>query len=150
MNDRTRSKAEFRASRETLGLSQGNVARLLGIDVANVKRWEKPGEAYPKPFAWELLDELMKLRRKTIAEGVEVVLSMQEHDGMPDRVQLTYWRDQAQFDAMGRDEGPFGMANANARGVAAELERLGIDVEWSYADDDDNVYHVSARSNVGE
>lgn len=142
MNDRTRGKAEFRALRDALGLSQADVARMLGIDVANVKRWEKPGEAHPKPFAWELLDKLEVRQRETVRQGVEAVMRMQEeHGSLPERVQLTYWRDQAQYDAMGRDEGPFGMANANARLVAHELARLGVEAEWAYADDEDNIYH---------
>ena len=151
MNDKARSKAEFRASRETLGLSQNDVARLLDIDVANVKRWEKPGEAHPRPFAWELLDELTERRETTVEHALEIVLHAQEHTGkLPDRVQLTYWRDQQQFDALGLDSGPFGMANANAREAARRLEEMGVTVEWSYPDDDDNVYHVAKQRVEGD
>lgn len=43
-------------------------------------------------------------------------------------------RDQAQSDACGRDSGPYGVANANARAVACALEREGYAVEWRYPD----------------
>lgn len=42
---------------------------------------------------------------------------------------------------MGRDDGPVGMANANARMVAARLDALGYIVGFAYPDDSDNVYH---------
>lgn len=140
-HDLGRTKAEFRMLREQLGLSQSDLAGLLGIDVANIKRWEKPGEAHPKPFAWELLDELADTQRATVEEAVNAVADLQEqHGSLPESVQLTYWRNQSEYDAMGRDEGAFGMANANSRLVAWELSRLGVAVEWAYADDSGNIY----------
>lgn len=146
MNDKARSKAEFRAMREMLGLSQNDVARLLGIDVENVKRWERPGEAPPRPFAWELVDELEVRQEAAVDEAVRVVERMQEENGaLPESVQLTYYRSQEQYDAMGRDEGPFGMANANARLVAWKLGGMGVNVEWAYPDDEGNVYHGRLR-----
>ena len=47
-------------------------------------------------------------------------------------VVMTYFRDQDMYDEFGRDEGPYGVANANARAAAAELERLGLEVEFRY------------------
>lgn len=40
-----RSKAEFRALRESVGMSQAGVARALGMTVRSVRRWEtlEPG-----------------------------------------------------------------------------------------------------------
>ena len=52
-----------------------------------------------------------------------------------DEVRITYFRDQAQYDASGRDDGPFGFANSVARDVAAELAREGVDVTFAYPDD---------------
>ena len=54
---------------------------------------------------------------------------------MPDVVALTYWRSQEQYDEMGRDEGWYGVSNANARAVAAELRRYGFRVEFRYPGD---------------
>jgi len=36
------------------------------------------------------------------------------------------------YDAMGHDSGPVGVADANARAVAAVLEERGYDVEFCY------------------
>lgn len=38
---------------------------------------------------------------------------------------ITYYRTQKEYDELGRDERPFGMANANARAVAESLQRMG-------------------------
>lgn len=64
-------------------------------------------------------------------------------DALPGRsVQLTYYRDQEQFDLFGREPGePYGQANANTRMTADALRCQGIDVSFAYPDDSDNIYH---------
>lgn len=39
------------------------------------------------------------------------------------------------YDEFGRDPGPYGQANANARAMAYELEHRGIKVEFRYPTD---------------
>ena len=77
------------------------------------------------------------LTQESIAEHCrEVTMRAQEETGrMPDAVTLTYYRSQEQYDELGRDEGWYGVANANARAVAAELKRYGFSVEFRYPDD---------------
>ena len=50
-------------------------------------------------------------------------------------VPITYYRDQSTYDRFGRDAGPYGQANATARAIAVELERMGVQVEFHYPDD---------------
>lgn len=134
-----RSKAEFRALREMAGLSQSDVADALGVTIRSVRRWETPAPGYrgAPADAWDLLDDAIARQTATVEGSLDVV------DGMPDApVQLTYYRNQAQFDAYSREPGdPYGAANANTRLVASELMRRGVDVEFSYPDDPDNIYH---------
>ena len=52
-------------------------------------------------------------------------------------VPITYYRDQAAYDECGRDADPYGQANATSRAIARELERMGIQVEFRYADSAD-------------
>lgn len=53
-------------------------------------------------------------------------------------VTLLYYPNQHVYDAVHkRDHGYYGVANANARAVAQELEALGYDVAWKYAENDD-------------
>ena len=48
------------AIRKTLGLSQEALARLLGISVRTIVRWEKEGD-HPPPLEWERIDLLREL-----------------------------------------------------------------------------------------
>ena len=50
----------------------------------------------------------------------------------PDCRPITYYREQAQYDALGRDEGYYGVANANARALSGKLRRAGYTVEFRY------------------
>mgnify|MGYP003248669572 CR=1 FL=1 len=52
----TRSAADFRMMRETLGLSQAWVARTVGVTTLTVVHWEDPREfALPRREAWDLV-----------------------------------------------------------------------------------------------
>src|SRR3990172_6094391 len=46
--------------RKILGLSQEALARLLGVSVRTIVRWEKEGDQ-PPPLEWELIDLLREL-----------------------------------------------------------------------------------------
>ena len=130
-----RTKADFAALRETVGLTQANLADDLGVQARSVRRWEQPGqEGYEPPAdAWDMLDFYADLQRQMVDHARETVMRTGEEAGhQPDRVVLTYWRSQEQYDELGRDEGWYGVANANARAVAAELGRHGFKVRFAY------------------
>lgn len=129
-----RTKAGFKALRERVGMSQQDVADALGVNVKTVKRWEQPQFPYGAPDdAWELLEGLLRTQREAVEACYEQAGQAVERQGrMPGMVVMTYFRDQDMYDEFGRDEGPYGVANANARAAAAELERLGLEVEFRY------------------
>ena len=130
-----RTKADFAALRETVGLTQANLADDLGVQARSVRRWEQPGqEGYEPPAdAWDMLDSYADLQRQMVDHARETVMRTAEEAGhQPDRLALTYWRSQEQYDELGRDEGWYGVANANARAVAAELARYGFSVRFAY------------------
>lgn len=130
-----RTKADFAALRETVGLTQANLADDLGVQARSVRRWEQPGqEGYEPPEdAWDMLDSYADLQRQMVDHARETVMRTGEEAGhQPDEVVLTYYRSQEQYDELGRDEGWYGVANANARAVAAELARYGFKVRFAY------------------
>ena len=130
-----RTKADFAALRETVGLTQANLADDLGVQARSVRRWEQPGqEGYEPPAdAWDMLDSYADLQRQMVDHARETVMRTGEEAGhQPDEVVLTYYRSQEQYDELGRDEGWYGVANANARAVAAELARYGLSVRFAY------------------
>ena len=130
-----RTKADFAALRESVGLTQANLADDLGVQARSVRRWEQPGqEGYEPPAdAWDMLDSYADLQRQMVDHARETVMRTGEEAGrQPDRVTLTYWRSQEQYDELGRDEGWYGVANANARAAAAELGRYGFKVRFAY------------------
>nr|DAH85370.1 MAG TPA: protein of unknown function (DUF4447) [Caudoviricetes sp.] len=130
-----RTKADFAALRETVGLTQANLADDLGVNPRSVRRWEQPGqEGYEPPAeAWEVLDRYADLRRQMVDHARETVMRAGERmGGQPGQVVLTYYRSQEQYDDLGRDEGWYGVANANARAVAAELAHYGVRACFRY------------------
>ncbi len=128
----------MRALREVVGVSQADLAATLGVSVRTVKRWEHPEWSEPPEDVMDLLHEARERQLRTVEGALEVV---REHSQAA-AVQLTYYRSQQQYDELGREPGePFGCANANSRAVADRLEVEGYEVEWSYPDDPDNIYH---------
>lgn len=127
-----KTKARFRATRESLGLSQHDVADALGVQERTARRWEAPGYNDPPEDAWEWLDE-MEMR---FAEGVEAALdAVQER--VARSVSISYYRSQDEYDSMGRDPGPYGFANAISRELMVLLEGEEIEVRLQFPEEAD-------------
>ena len=128
------TKADFRAMREECGLTQQDVADALDVRALTVKRWERPGFPEPPDDAWAYLHS-MRDRMVEMAEfAADKAVELRDETGAG-AIALTYFRDQRQYDASGRDEGPVGFANAVARATASRLLGEGFDVEFAYPDD---------------
>lgn len=129
--------AWFRATREMLGLTQQDVADAADVRILTVKRWER-GDQEPPVDVVGWLEDLSETQSTTVEAAVSAAVASAPPHGS---VQLTYYRTQEQYDELGGDPGPVGMANANARLVAARLDAMGYAVGWSYPDDPDNMCH---------
>ena len=132
-----RGKADFRVRREMLGLTQQDVADALNANVKTIKNWENPRQTRYRisDAAWEFLDCAADIQARQVAYARSVIEKHAEES--PIVVPITYYRDQAAYDECGRDAGPYGQANATSRAIARELERMGIQVEFRYADSAD-------------
>lgn len=129
-----RTSAEVKALRESVGLSQVDLAELAGVAVRTIKRWER--DMKPPADVCDLLERYVVRKAKAVEAALETVDSVTWKAGRaPDLVPLTYFRSQEEYDAFGRDAGPFGVANANSRAVADALMARGIEVEFRYPDE---------------
>ena len=128
------TKANFRAQREVCGLSQNDVADALGVRTLTVKRWERPGFPEPPADAWEWLSRAVEAHDAAVTSMAAVALARRDTDGV-DYVSITYYRDQAQYDSLGRDPGPVGVVNARARAVGELLARENFEVSYAYPDE---------------
>ncbi|MBY4796769.1 helix-turn-helix domain-containing protein, partial [Collinsella sp. AGMB00827] len=97
-----RTKADFRAVREFIGLSQQDIANDLGISAITPRRWESPSSNEPPEFAWEYLEDQLK-RFYEIASYAIMQVTEAEHK--PETVVFTLYRSQEQYDEFGRDPG---------------------------------------------
>jgi len=133
-----RTRADFRALRETVGMSQTAMSDRLGVAVRSVRRWEEldtDGWQEPPQDAWDVLDEARALQRHVVAYAVRRVLSAREEMGAaPERVELAYWPDALTYDERHDADGidDWRMANANARLVGVELARRGFQVTYRF------------------
>ena len=130
------TKADFRAIRETIGLTQGDVAKALGVSLRTVKRWEHPDWQEPPEDAWAWLMDMHDRYDALVDEAVDRALAIAAKRGAPEVVSIAYYREQSQYDAHGREQGPYGFANSIAREVALDLAGEGIETEFRYPDDD--------------
>lgn len=126
--------ADFRARRETLGLSQSDVAKASGVKVLTVKRWES-GESRIPQDVWEWLVDVERYTDEAVSAAVESI----RKSGMVGTVYLTYYRTQLEYDAFGRDNGPFGVANANSRAVAQALKEKGYVCRFRYPGESEEI-----------
>lgn len=127
--------ATFRATRETIGLTQGDVAEACGVSLRTVKRWEHLDWQEPPEDARAWLLGMLERHDALVDEAVDRALAAAAEHGAPDVVAITYYRDQSQHDACGRDDGPYGFVNSIAREVALDLAGEGIETEFRYPDD---------------
>ena len=127
--------ADFRAIRESIGLTQADIANSCGVKLLAVKRWERGENPIPEGV-WDVLDEWSDRFEAAIATSVETVMhQVTEMGKAPDVLTLTYYRTQDDYDRYGRDEGPFGFVNAVAREVGVVIAESGFEVRFRYPTD---------------
>ncbi len=152
LNRRRTPTATARAWRETVGLSQLDAAKELGVNVRSVKRWEDPRAGYLAPdIYWELLERYMDAQREAVDAALEEAQGAEAEDGRPPAlVPLTYYRAQWDYDANGVGDGPYTVANASARAAGEALAFAGYRVEYRYPEEEAVRTPFSRQGNVHE
>lgn len=130
-----RTKADFRACRELVGMSQNLLADLLGVSITSVKRWEHPDKEWEPPEdAWDILDDAMERQAEVVSAAVDKAHELVGAVGKePRSFQLTYWHGADDYESAHPGEGKFWqMANANSRAMAAILIAEGYEVGFNF------------------
>lgn len=149
----TRSAADFRMMRETLGLAQAWVARTVGVTTLTVVHWEDPKAfALPRREAWDLVEGMWAEADRRAAAFVDMaskVTALAQDDGVdPQPVMLSYWRDPKDHEIAHRGEdvtiagfhlssgGMMRLENAACRMAVDRLHALGVPLTVMYAEPD--------------
>ena len=136
-----KTKANFKALRETVGMSQQYLADILGVNVRSIKRWENPKATdygVAPQDAWDVLEDARKAQKTIVEMGVKQVKQLEkrmseESDADLNEVGLTYWFSENEYEKAHPGQGrEWQMANANSRMVAFELEKLGYSVNFDF------------------
>lgn len=147
----TRSAADFRMMRETLGLSQAWVARTVGVTTLTVVHWEDPREfALPRREAWNLIEDMWAeadRRATAFVDMASKAVALARDNGIePEPVMLSYWRDLKEHEIAHRDEdvtvagfhlgrrGMMRLENASVRMAVDRLHALGIPLTVMYTE----------------
>lgn len=132
------TRAEFRALRETLGITQQALADELGVQVRSVRRWESShpkGYYEPPQDAWDVLRRYADQQQRVVAYALEKVEEIADEMGAPDTVEIKYWLSEPDYISWSTDVdngiiGDWRMANANARATALILQDRGYTVAF--------------------
>lgn len=132
-----KTKAAFRALRESCGMTQRDVADEAGVAVFSVKRWENEDESSHQPpdDVWEWLVEchqnMIAEARGSAAKALD--LADEERNGAP--IAIRYYRTQEALDEaqlpLGTDR-PVGYVNAIAMRAAEIIEEAGRETVLAY------------------
>ena len=130
-----KSKAEFRALSELVGINQQDIARIMGVEDRSVRRWISPSyPTYHAPQdAWDILEDALRLQQSGIESALEIVESWRERAGKePREVTLIYWQSEDDYREhhSPADGGSWRQANANSRATYAALTALGYQVRF--------------------
>lgn len=134
------TRADFRAKRESLGLSAADVARELDVDERSVNRWERGAigkDQMPAPFAWAYLEGYAAMRAPLAAMIHDRALAEQ---GDEDEIILRYWRNQSEYAEATGDTRAAGFRNVCTRDAAERLRDEGHAVALRFAREDDVEY----------
>ena len=143
----SRTKADWKALRETIGISTGSLASYLDKNISTVQYWENPGHAarryHATKKAWDMLLQLRRKQQSVVEELVNAAINRARAEGTYpfDQTQpqsprptatLYYYRNRAEY--YRSDRGDIGILNTTARQAALRLEQIGFDVRFRYDD----------------
>lgn len=124
-----KTSADFRATREAIGVTQCELAEELGVDVRTIKRWESPDSTPLPEDAWDTLNSL--------SEEFSALVNTILNDGVARKEEATvvlfYYRDNWEVKHCSQHKRSCSFVNAATREAARRLEAASVDVSFEYA-----------------
>lgn len=146
--------AKLRARRELCGLSIEELARECGCDPIDVRSLEEPwlsGEVSDDVAVavGTHLDELQERMGDMLDYAMEVYEEFADvTKADPQAIVMLYYRDQAEFNEYGREEGSFSFANAVTRACLAAFDDFGVPTKLYYPGEDEELHAMVTKSRV--
>lgn len=125
-----KATVSFAQQRTVTGVEKATLARSPAA--ASVTAAEAPGYNDPPEDAWEWLSTM----ENRYQDGVSAAIDAVKKSGAK-IVSISYYRSQEEYDALGRDEGPVGFANAISRELMVMLEGEEIEVRLQFPEEAD-------------
>lgn len=123
-----RTKANFTAIREFIGLSQQELGEAVGASSQAVKRWQRLDWPDPPDDVWEYLELMVDT---FVSMKNQIVLSCQDKRC----VRLLYFRTREEFEHLAVSQYPVGFVNAVVRDSWRALAGFGVSVEFEYPEE---------------
>lgn len=148
--------AKLRAKRELCGLTVEELAKECGCDARDVRALEEPwrGVGVSDDVAVAVGAHLDKLQERMgdmldyAMEVYEEFADVKRTD--PQAIVMPYYRDQAEFDEYGRDEGSFSFANAVTRACLAAFDDFGVPTKLYYPGEDEELHAMVTMSRTDD
>lgn len=149
--DNVLSGAKLRAKRELCGLTIEELAKECGCDARDVRSLEEPwrGAVVSEDVAVAVgarLDELQERMGDMLDYAVDVYEEFAAAQDGVKAILAPYYRDQAEYDEYGRDEGCFSFANAVTRACLAAFDDLGVPTRLYYPAEDEELHTMVTKS----
>lgn len=143
--------AKLRAKRELCGLTLEELANECGCDWHDIRSLEEPwrGVGVSEDVAVAVAARLAELQER-MGDMLDYAVDVYEEfadaqDGVK-AILVPYYRDQAEYDEYGRDEGCFSFANAVTRVCLAAFDDLGVPTRLYYPAEDEELHAMLTKS----
>ena len=123
-----RTKANFTAIREFIGLSKSELGEAVGVSSQAIKRWQRLDWPDPPEDVWEYLESMVEI---FVSMKNQIVLSCQDKRC----ARLLYFRTVDEFEHLAVSRYPVGFVNAVARDAWRALAGFGVSVEFDYPEE---------------
>lgn len=130
-----KTKIQFKALRESLGLTAKDIAEAVNVKQTTVLAWDNNNrtDIRPSQAGWDFLEEKLAEQQEIIARAAD---SLSKSETPAPVFYLLYFRNQGDYKESGH-EGSYSVHNANMRAIAAHCRAAGLCKEIQFIEHSD-------------